>query len=282
MEHLQVAVVWGDVATWFSGVVGAAVVVVSVLALRSAAESARQSSYLVRIERERFEDERRERRRNQALRVNARLVWREIRPGEGRRVEHQFLVVSNASHERVTDVVITVAAPEPTEMPRPLRWAVDDLDVITVPMRVQLSELEPDALTGPTEVRVEVSLSGSLVSTDPPGDRIKVRWLPRPAPFAVRAPVGLEDPTHRPNDELDLFRAHEREPRPLNDPRPPEGPQRDRARYEYVVDLLNQDGWREGARATGGGKHWSVEFTDAQGVRWLRTPERLVEQQPKI
>lgn len=83
----------------------------------------------MRIERERFEEERRDRRREQSIRVNARIVWREIRPGEGRKVEHQLLVVSNASYERVTDVVIAVAGLESAELPRPLGWAASDLDV---------------------------------------------------------------------------------------------------------------------------------------------------------
>lgn len=277
---MQAAVAWGDAATWFSGIVSAAVVVISVLALWSAAESARQSSELVQIERERFEEERRDRRREQAIRVNARIVWREIRPGEGRRVEHQLLVVSNASYERVTDVVVVVAGPEPAEQPRPLGWAVSDLDVITVPMRVELSELEPDALTGPTEVPIEVVPTGTLEASQPPGSRIYLRWVPRPAPFAVRAPSGLEDPTHKSSPALELFRAYEFQPRPLADPLPPQGPERDRARYEHVVGLLNRGRGRSGSRYTGGGKYWTVAFTDTQGLRWLRTPERLTEQRP--
>jgi len=285
MPGVATAVVWGDVATWFAGLMSGAAVVISTLAFRvsakataAAAESAGQSAELVRIERKRFELEEAARHRQQASQVNARLVWRQKSEAGLRLVEHQYLVVANHSNDRVTDVVLQIDCPEPDDIPRPLGWSSKDVDVVTVPMVVTLEDLQPSSLTGLAEFHIEVDPTPpTLDQANLPLSVIRLSWVPRPAPYAVPPPLGLDNPAATRSDALDLFRDYDRIPRPLSEPRLPAGPALDRARYEHVVALLNRGRGRTGSRATGGATRWVIEFTDSRGVRWRRTPKGLVD-----
>lgn len=288
---IAIAVAWGDVGTWFAGIVGTAAVVLSAISVRisakavrisaeataSAAESAHQATEMMQIERSRFEREEVSLREQQARNVSCRLVWRQASsPGE-RLVEHQYFVIANHSTDRVTDLTVHLDCPQPADIVRPLDWSAADVDVISVPMSIVMDELEPSGLAGPTEIRVQVLPTPGLDPADEPGQAIRIRWVPRPPPFAAPAPRGLDDPKTTTTEALDLFREYDRRLRPLSEPDPPAGPERERARYEHVVALLNRGRGRSGSRTTGGATRWAVELTDMHGVRWRRTPEGLAE-----
>ncbi|CAN7324447.1 hypothetical protein [Knoellia sp. LjRoot47] len=268
-------VAWGDVSTWFSGLVTAAALLVSAYAVRYtakstriAAEAARDSAELVRIERGRFAVEVAQRREAQARLVACRLLWREEDWNGGEKARRQYVVVANGSGEPVKDVHVLVAFAPAASLPRPLGLPTDALDVDTAPCVREIPVLEPTMLAGPFEQRIEVALRSGIQVGSVSDGPLLLSWRALPSPF-------VPDVSAFGSDARREWEAYDRRRRPLGEPA---GTTRER--YEWLVASLNDGRSRvlgTSFRPTFGASRWSMEFTDSAGIRWRRTPTELTE-----